>query len=116
MLSIHLRKSKSLGQDPSSVAFLPFIVTIYNGTYKMLSKHIIKMIGILPRKISSFLQSIQDDIPLKTMGIYCIPSKCGKVHRRLTVLLKPTITNTNTITISYMVTQLSHQWPNTKST
>jgi hypothetical protein len=103
-------------QDPSSVAFLPFIATTYNRIYGMLSKHIINMVGILPRNISTFLWTTQDDLPLKTMGIYSIPCKCvGKFTLdKLAVLLKPG--SRNTITISDMTIQISQLWPNTAST
>jgi hypothetical protein len=35
----------------------------------MLSKHNIKVVGILPRKISIFLWPVKDDPALKTPGI-----------------------------------------------
>jgi hypothetical protein len=35
---------------------------------------------ILPRKISSFLPPVKDELGLKTPGIYRIPCECGKVY------------------------------------
>jgi predicted GIY-YIG superfamily endonuclease len=46
----------------------------------MLSKHNIKTAGLPPRKLSSLLQPIMDNLALKTPGIYSIPCECGKVY------------------------------------
>jgi hypothetical protein len=46
----------------------------------MLSKHNIKSVGLLPRKITSFLQPAKDDLGLKTPGVCSIPCKCGPVY------------------------------------
>jgi hypothetical protein len=50
---------------PSSRALLLFIETTNNCISRMLAKHNIKMVGILQRKISSFLWSVKDDQLLK---------------------------------------------------
>jgi hypothetical protein len=46
----------------------------------MLSRHNIKSVGLLPRKIASFLPPVKDDLGLKTPGVYSIPCKCGQVY------------------------------------
>jgi hypothetical protein len=43
----------------------------------VLSKHNIKMVDLLPRKLSSFVWTIKDSLALKTSGVYSIPCKCG---------------------------------------
>jgi hypothetical protein len=62
------------------VVFLPFVGTAFDHLSKVLSKHNIKRVGLLPRKFSSFLQSIKDDLALKMPGVYSIPCKCRKVY------------------------------------
>jgi hypothetical protein len=42
-------------EDPASVAFLPFVGTVFNRISRVLSKHNIKTVGLPPRKLSSFL-------------------------------------------------------------
>jgi hypothetical protein len=37
-------------------------------------------VGIPPRKVSSFLRPIKDDLAFKTLGVYSIPCKCGKFY------------------------------------
>jgi hypothetical protein len=63
------------------VAFLPFISTTFNYISRMLSKHI-KTVCILPRKLSSFLQPIKDDLELKVLSVCTIPYNCEKVYIR----------------------------------
>jgi len=43
-------------------------------------RHNIKTVGLPPRKAASFLQSIKDDLNLKTPGIYSISCECGMVY------------------------------------
>jgi hypothetical protein len=66
-------------EDPTSVAFLPSVGTTFNVISRVLSKQNIKTVGLLPRKLSSFLHPIRDDMTLKTPGVYSIPCECGKV-------------------------------------
>jgi hypothetical protein len=47
---------------------------------RMLSRHNIKSVGLPPKKVSSFLRSIKDNLGLRTSGIYRIPCECGKVY------------------------------------
>jgi hypothetical protein len=46
----------------------------------MLSKHIIKIACFPPSTISSFLWPVKDDLGLKSLDIYSIPYKCGKIY------------------------------------
>jgi hypothetical protein len=46
---------------------------------RLLPKHSIKSVGLLPRKIPSFLRPLKDDLGLKTPGCYSVPWECGEV-------------------------------------
>jgi hypothetical protein len=59
-------------EDPCLVAFLPFVKTIYNIS-RMLLKHNMKVVGILPKKVSSFFQPVTCDLALKKLGFYIVP-------------------------------------------
>jgi hypothetical protein len=65
---------------PDSVAFLPYVRPIFNRIGRVLSQHNIKSVGLPPRKISSFLQSVKNDLGLKTPRAYSIPCECGRLH------------------------------------
>jgi hypothetical protein len=45
----------------------------------MLAKHI-KSVGIPPRKISSFLHPVTEDVEARTGGVYSKPYECGEVY------------------------------------
>jgi hypothetical protein len=45
-----------------------------------LGRHNIKCVAIPPTKISGFLPKFNDDLGLRTPGIYSIPCKCGNVY------------------------------------
>ncbi|PNF14479.1 hypothetical protein B7P43_G18379 [Cryptotermes secundus] len=63
-----------------SVAFLPYVGSIFNRISRMLSRHNIKSVGLPPKKLSSFLRSVKDSLELRTSGVYTIPCECGKVY------------------------------------
>jgi hypothetical protein len=42
-------------EDPASVVFLQSVGTTFNFISRVLSKHNIKMVDLLPRKLSSFV-------------------------------------------------------------
>jgi hypothetical protein len=65
--------------DPSSVAVLPFEDTTCTCIKKMVSKHM-KMVCILPRKISSFQRPVKVDLALKALVIYSIPCQREKIY------------------------------------
>jgi hypothetical protein len=56
-----------------------FVESTFNHISRVLMRHNIKTVGLLPRKITSFLQPIKNDLGLRTMGIYSILSECGKI-------------------------------------
>jgi hypothetical protein len=66
------------------VTFLPFVDTTFNCISTVLPKHNMKMVDLLSRKLSSFFQPIQDDLPLKMPVVYSIPCECGKVYNTQT--------------------------------
>jgi hypothetical protein len=41
-------------------------------------------VGLLSKKIPSFLQFVKHDLGLKTPGVYSVPCKCGQVYFRQT--------------------------------
>ncbi|PNF15534.1 hypothetical protein B7P43_G16534 [Cryptotermes secundus] len=65
---------------PGSVAFLPYVGTIFNRISRVLSRHNIKAVGLPPYKLSSFLRPVKDSLGLRTPGVYSIPCECGKVY------------------------------------
>jgi hypothetical protein len=64
--------------NPDSVAFLPYVRSIFSHISRLLSGHI-KSVGLWPRKISSFLRLIKGNLGLRMPELYSIPGKCGKV-------------------------------------
>jgi hypothetical protein len=66
--------------NPDSFAFLPYVGTIFNTISRVLSQHNIKSVGLPPKKVSSFLQPVKDNLGLRTSGVYRIPCECGKVY------------------------------------
>jgi hypothetical protein len=65
---------------PDTVAFLPYVRTIFNLISRVLSRHNIKSVGLPPKKVSGFLRPVKDNLGLKTQGVYRIPCECGKVY------------------------------------
>jgi hypothetical protein len=56
------------------------VAPTFNSISWVLSRHNIKTIGLPPRKFTSFLWIIKDDLGMKTLGIYGIPCECGKFY------------------------------------
>jgi predicted GIY-YIG superfamily endonuclease len=65
---------------PDSVAFLPYVRTIFNHISGVLSRHKTKSVGLPPNKLSSFLLPVNNNLALRTPGVYKIPCECGKVY------------------------------------
>jgi hypothetical protein len=65
---------------PDSVAFLPYVGTIFILISRVLSWHNIKSVGLPPKKESSFLRPVKDNLGLRTPGVYRTPCECGKVY------------------------------------
>jgi hypothetical protein len=63
-----------------SVAFLPYVGTIFNRISRALSRHNTKSVGLPPRRICSFLRPVKDKLGLRTPGVYRILCECGMVY------------------------------------
>ena len=79
-------KSKYIRQvkKPSAVAELPYIQSAYGRLNRFLARYDIKSVGLPHKKIFNFLRLVKDDVRLKTLGIYIIPSECDLVYIRQT--------------------------------
>jgi hypothetical protein len=66
--------------NPESVAFLPYVGTIFNWISTVLSQHNIKSVGLPPKKVSSFLRPVKDKLGLRTPSVYRISCECGNVY------------------------------------
>jgi hypothetical protein len=66
--------------NPDSVAFRPYVGTIFNRISRVLSRHNIKSVGLPPQKVSGFLRPVKDNLGLRTPGVYRIPCECSKVY------------------------------------
>jgi hypothetical protein len=64
----------------TATAYIPYTTTTYNRLSRMLAKLNINLMARPPRKISSYLPPVKDELGLKTPGIYRIPCECGKVY------------------------------------
>jgi hypothetical protein len=69
---------------PNSVTFLPYVRSILNCISRVLFSYNIKSAGLLPRKISGFLQPVKNDMGLRTPGVYSIPCECCKFYIKQT--------------------------------
>jgi hypothetical protein len=71
---LNRRPNMSQPEDnPDSVAFLPYVGTIFNRISGVLSRHNIKSVGLPPKKLSGFLRPVKDNLGLRTPGVYRIP-------------------------------------------
>jgi hypothetical protein len=59
--------------EPYSVAFLPFVGTVFNRISRVLARHNIKSVGLPHMKLSSQRQP-------RTPGVYRIPCECSRVY------------------------------------
>jgi hypothetical protein len=66
-------------EKPVLVTFLPYMSMTFNCISRLLSRHNIKSVSLLLKKIPSFLRPVKDDLGLKTPGVYSAPCKCGQV-------------------------------------
>jgi hypothetical protein len=73
-------KIPKLHDKPVSTALLPYFHTTYNRLSRLLSRHNIKSVALPPKKISSFLCTVKDDMGLKTPGVYSVPCERGLVY------------------------------------
>jgi hypothetical protein len=47
-----------------------------------MAKHNISNVGLPPRKVSSFLCPVKDNLGLMILGVHSNPCECGQVHFR----------------------------------
>jgi hypothetical protein len=66
--------------EPHSVAFLPFVGTVFNHISRMLARHNIKSVGLPHLKLSSLLRSVKDHLGLRTSEVYKIPCERSRVY------------------------------------
>jgi hypothetical protein len=66
--------------EPHSVAFLPFVGTVFNRINRVLVRHNIKSVGWPHMKLFSLLRPVKDHLGLRTPGVYRIPCECGRVY------------------------------------
>jgi hypothetical protein len=57
-----------------------YVQTTYGRLSRMQATHNIKSVGLPPRKISSLLRPVKDNLGLRTPGVYSIPCECGQVY------------------------------------
>jgi hypothetical protein len=63
-----------------SVAFLPFVGTIFNPISRVLARQSIKSVVLPHMKLSSLLRPVKDHLGLRTPRVYRIPCECGRVY------------------------------------
>jgi hypothetical protein len=67
-----LNRRPYLGQpdnEPHSVAFLPFVGTIFNHISRVLARHNIQSVGLPHMELSSLLCPVKDHLGLRTQGV-----------------------------------------------
>jgi hypothetical protein len=66
--------------ESNSVAYLPFVGTMFNRIILVLARHYIKSVGMPHMKLlSSLLRSVKDHLGLRT-GVYRMTCECGRVY------------------------------------
>jgi hypothetical protein len=78
-LNLAVKTSKLKGK-PTSVALLPHVQMTYGQLSRTLAKHNIKCVGLPPRKISSLLHPVKDNLEARTTEVYSIPCQCGQMY------------------------------------
>jgi len=59
---------------------LPYVQMAYSHINRMPAEDIIMLFGLPPRKFSSFLYPVKDDVVLKTTGVCSVLYDCGRVY------------------------------------
>jgi len=70
-------KTKRQAHLSCSSSICPDVIQL---PYQMFAKHSIKSVGLLPRKISSLLLPVKDNLGLRTPRVYSLPCECGQVY------------------------------------
>ena len=66
-------RTAKTNDKPTSTAYILYTQTTYGRLSRMLAKHNIKSVALLPRKVFSYLPQVKDALGLRTPGIYRIP-------------------------------------------
>jgi hypothetical protein len=66
--------------EPTSTAYILYTQTTYGRLSRMLAKHNNKSVALPPRKIFSYIPPVKEALGLRTLGIYSILCKCGRVY------------------------------------
>jgi hypothetical protein len=77
-----IHRALNLGQldnEPNSIAFLPFVGTVFNHISRVLAQHNIKSVGLPHMKLSSLLCLVKDHLGPRTPGVYRIPCECSRI-------------------------------------
>ncbi|PNF22911.1 hypothetical protein B7P43_G13899, partial [Cryptotermes secundus] len=65
---------------PGSVAFLPYVGSIFNSISRVLSRHNIEAVGLPPNKLSRFLRLVKDSLGLRTPGVYSTHASAARLY------------------------------------
>jgi hypothetical protein len=76
---IHRVPNRQSDDNPDSVAFLPYVGTIFNRISRVLSRHNIKSVG-LPINNYHFFRPAKYKLGLRIPSVYRIPCDCGMVY------------------------------------
>jgi hypothetical protein len=76
----HFPRVAQPDEKPHSLAFLPYVTSIFDNISRVLYRPNIKSMGLPPRKISSFLCSAKCDLRLKTPEVQSILCEFGQIH------------------------------------
>ena len=73
-------RTAKTNDKPTSTAYIPYTQTTYGRLRRMLAKHDIKSVTLLPRRIFSYLLPVKDALGLRTPSIHSIPCESGRVY------------------------------------
>jgi hypothetical protein len=83
-------------KDHDAVTLLPYVGSTFNLFSRFLSWNNIKHNVLHLKKISSFLQPVKNNLGLKTLRVYSIPSECCQFYMGQTSHMTDTRANTGT--------------------
>jgi hypothetical protein len=73
-------KPKTESEKLVGVALIQYEHSTSNKIRKLRAKHKIKTVHIPAKKTINMISPVEDNLGLRTSGIYCIPCECGKVY------------------------------------
>jgi hypothetical protein len=102
-------------EKPDSVVFLSYVGTTFSRMSRLLSRHNLKSVGLLPKNIPGFLRPVKDDLGLNTPGVATYPAIVVRsTAGRLAVPSRPLSRSTSATSV-YSI-RINPPWPNTAST